>query len=163
MPAFSSFKRKLISFLHLPTFLKIGFFPTWFLLGISRLLILTCEFRHLAPLFGVSIGIAAWLPLLTSKQECRALQIGRLIKLTARYTPWDSNCFPQAIAARVLLELCNIPYTLCFGLVREITSKEIQAHAWVSSGRVNVTGGMSFNHFTIVGCFIAPTLAQKMG
>jgi hypothetical protein len=139
----------------------MGFFPTWILLGISKLLIFTCEFRRLAPLFGISIGVAAWLPLLTPKQECRALQIGRLIKLAARYTPWDSNCFPQAITARLLLELHKIPYTLCFGLMREITSKEIQAHAWVSSGRVNVTGGMSFKHFTIVGCFIGPALAQN--
>lgn len=84
--------------------------------------------------------------------------IGRLIAMTSRYTPWDSNCFPQAVVARLLLGLYGIPYALYFGLRRDAESGELKAHAWVIAGKVAVTGGHSFNGFTVVGCYIAPGL-----
>ena len=151
-------KRKWLSFWNLPLFIKAWFLPVWLLLGMSKVLILTFEFRRIAPFFGRSAGVTSWLPLITNNQASRALSIGRLIKLSARYTPWDSNCFPQAIAARLLLGLYRIPYALYFGLMRETSTQKIKAHAWVSAGKVNVTGGNSFRQFTVVHCFIAPDL-----
>ena len=154
-------KRKCISFWNLPLFIKAWFLPVWLLLGISKVMILTCEFRRIAPYFGRSAGTTPWLPLITNKQASRALLIGRLIKLSARYTPWESNCFPQAISARILLGLYQIPYALYFGLMREKATQEMKAHAWVSAGKVNVTGGKSFEQFTVVHCFITSEIEKK--
>lgn len=134
--------------------------PAWVLLGLAKALIFTIPFKRLAPRLGVHAGASPWIPLLLPSQEKKALQIGRLVQLAARYTPWDSNCFPQAVVARILLGLFGIPYALYFGLMRDVATSEMKAHAWVSAGRIRVTGGASFMQFTTVGCFVSPQLAD---
>lgn len=151
-------QRKSRSILRKPTFQRSWFIPLWCLLGLSRAAILTLSFRRIAAYLGSEVGISAWVPLLDSRQERRALQIGKAIRLAARYTPWTSNCFPQAMAARVLLSFYRIPYSLYFGLMRDSETGEFKAHAWVAAGRVSVTGGTSFDQFTVVRCFISQQL-----
>ena len=152
-------RRKALTFLRHPIFIKLWLLPVWLLLGISKALILAVSFKRLAPRLGVHEGTAPWVPLLDRTQEARALAIGRVVRLAARYTPWESNCFPQAVAARLLLGLYRIPYVLYFGLARDAESGGMKAHAWVAAGRIRVTGGASFRQFTVVGCFVAPQLA----
>lgn len=125
----SALRRKARTFLRQPRFIQLWLVPLWFILGIGKALIATISFRRLAPRLGRQAGIAPWVPLLDPAQEARALLIGRAVRLTARYTPWDSNCFPQAIAARGLLGLDGLPDVLYFG------------------------------QFTVVGCFVSPHLA----
>jgi len=151
--------RKAGNFRRHSAFVKFWFLPVWALLGISRALILLVSFKRLAPRLGRHTGAAPWIPLLDGAQEARALEIGRVVQMAARYTPWTSNCFPQAVAARVLLGLYRIPYALYFGLARDLSAGGMKAHAWVAAGRVGVTGGASFRQFTVVGCFVAPQLA----
>ncbi len=151
--------RKIRSFRRYSGFIKLWLAPVWLLLGVSRALILAVSFKRLAPGLGVHDGASPWVPLLNGSQERRAREIGRLIRLAARYTPWKSNCFPQAVTARVLLGLYRIPYVLYFGLTRDPEAGEMKAHAWVAAGRVPVTGGAAFGQFTVVGCFVAPELA----
>lgn len=151
--------RKAVTFLRQPRFIQAWFLPVWVMLGMAKALIFTLSFRRLAPRLGRPAGLAPWVPLVTPEEERRALLIGRLVRLTARYTPWDSNCFPQAIAARVLLGLHRVPYILYFGLRRDPTDPAgLKAHAWVVAGQVRVTGGPSFGQFTVVGCFVSPRL-----
>jgi len=150
--------RKARSFLRQSGFSQLWFVPTWFVLGIAKALIFTVSFRRLAPRLGRQADIAPWVPLLEPAQEMRALAIGRAVRMAARYTPWESNCFPQAVAARLLLGLYGIPYALYFGLMRDPGSGEMKAHAWVAAGKVHVTGGASFGRFTVVGCFVSPGL-----
>lgn len=154
----STLWRKTGNFLRHSRFVQIWFIPLWFLLGASKVLIFTVSFHRLAPRLGRASDIAAWVPLLTPKQEALALRIGRAVQLAANYTPWDSNCFPQAMAARLLLGLYDIPYALYFGLMRDPVLAEMKAHAWVVAGRIRVTGGASFGQFAVVGCFISPSL-----
>ena len=153
--------RKAGSFRRHPAFVKLWFLPAWLLLGVSRALILTASFKRLAPRLGIHTGAEPWVPLLDDDQESRAREIGRVVRLAARYTPWTSNCFPQAVTARILLGLYSIPYALHFGLIRESEAGGLKAHAWLSAGRVHVTGGRSFGRFTVVGTFVAPNLTQS--
>lgn len=160
MTAINALRRKARTFWSQSLFIQAWFLPLWLLLGVSKALIFTLSFRRLAPRLGRQSGVAPWLPLLTAQEEARALAIGRAVRLTAKYTPWDSNCFPQAIAARVLLGLYGLPYILFFGLMRQPDDASgMKAHAWVAAGRVRVTGGTSFGQFTVVGCFVSPRLA----
>lgn len=149
----SALTHKLRSFLQLPIFVKVWLLPAWLLLGIAKLLIHSVSFSRMAPHLGMHMGTAVMLPLLTPQQYARALRIGRTVEVAARHTPWKSNCFAQAVAARLLLGLYRIPYTLCFGLMREPVSGEIQAHAWVAAGQAAVVGQFSFDRFTVVGAF----------
>lgn len=132
---------------------KACFLPAWFLLGMSRLVILSIPFRYLAPLFGKQSGSSPWIPLVGSRSEARAFSIGRTVRRAAGYTSWKSNCFAQALAAGLLLRFCGIPYSMLFGIARN-SGEAITAHAWVAAGRVPVTGGVSFGQFTVVGCFV---------
>lgn len=152
-------RRKARSFLLRPLFQQIWFLPSWVLLGISKALIFTISFKRLAPKLGYAAGPILWIPILTPSQQIRALQIGRVIKLASEYTPWDSNCFPQAVTARCLLGLYGIPYTMFFGLSSDPETRKMKAHAWVTAGAVNVTGGASFHQFTVVGSFVTPQLS----
>jgi hypothetical protein len=152
--------RKAATFLYQPLFVQAWFLPVWALLGVAKALIFTLSFRRLAPWLGHRSGIAPWVPVLSEAQEQRALLIGRAVRMAARYTPWDSNCFPQAVVARGLLGLYGVPYALFFGLRRDPTDPAgAKAHAWVAAGRVRVTGGLGFFEFTVVGCFASPQLA----
>jgi hypothetical protein len=141
-------------------FEKVLLLPAWLLLGASRFVILAFPFRYLAPWLGTQAGVSSWIPLLGAHQEARALSIGRVVRRAAAHTPWESTCLPQAVTARVLLGICGIPYSLFFGVARNSeghgAGAKIDGHAWVAAGSIPVTGGVSFDEFTIVGCFFAP-------
>jgi len=147
--------RKMRTFLSQPPLFYVWLVPAWILLGFSRAAILMFSFKRIARWLGAHDGLAPRSPLSTPKDERRARGIGRAIKVAATYTPWESVCFPQSIVARIILGLYNIPYALFFGLMRDKKEAELKAHAWVVSGRINVTGGASFNQFTVVGCFVS--------
>lgn len=142
-------------------FEKIWFFPVWLLLGASRFLILFVPFRRLAPRLGKHTGTHSLIPLLETRQKARSMQVARVIALAARYTPWTSNCFPQAVCAKVMLGLYGIPNSLFFGVKRD--SGTLKAHAWIAAGRVKVTGGIGFDQFVVVGCFVSPRTVALTG
>lgn len=149
-------------FRHHPAFVQLWFVPVWLGLGVAKLAIFTVSFKRLVPRLGISVGVTPWLPLLGPEQERRARQIGRVVQLAARFTPWDSNCYPQAVVARILLGWYGIPYCLFFGVRRDPDSAAFLAHAWVASGRVRVTGRFSFDQYAVVGVFAAPALAREL-
>lgn len=153
----STLHRKARNFARRPLFEQAWFLPVWLLLGASRLLITFVPFRSLAPHLGRHSGATPWVPLLDVQRTAMAHSIGRVVQMAAKYTPWKSNCFPQAATARILLGLYRIPYCLFFG-VDPANNARIQAHAWIVSGRIPVCGGQSFEQFTVVGCFVAPWL-----
>jgi hypothetical protein len=155
MKILSIFVRKAHSFWRGSTFEKLWLLPAWLMLGISRFLILTIHFRRMAPWLGNRAGVNPWVPLIDPVAEARAVHIGQVISTASRYTPWVSNCFPQAVTARILLGLYGVPYCLFFGVSRDSADADMKAHAWVAAGRVRVTGGTSFGQFTVVGCFAA--------
>lgn len=127
--------------------------PAWLLLGLSRLAVLMLPFRRLAAALGGRSEAAAWVPLLVPAQEATALRLGRAIRSASRYTPWSSNCFAQALSARILLGLHRVPCMLFFGVSRDRDSTRMIAHAWVAAGRIRVTGGDGFAHHVVVASF----------
>jgi hypothetical protein len=133
--------------------------PVWCVLGIARLAVLMVPFRRLSAVLGKGAGSAPWIPILSDAQRLRALHIGRTVRTMARFTPWDSNCFAQAITARLFLGLYGLPYALYFGLMRDAASKGMNAHAWIVAGPVRVTGGQSFEKYTVVAMYVCPRLA----
>ncbi|VCU70047.1 hypothetical protein PIGHUM_02114 [Pigmentiphaga humi] len=154
--------RKLATLRRLPFFVLCWLVPAWCLLGIGRALVLAVSFRRLAPWLGrQQQAPAPWVPLLSREQERRARLVGRVVRIAARYTPWESNCFPQAIAGRVLLGIYRVPYVLCFGLTKKAGSATPLAHAWVAAGPVPVTGGLSFGRYAVVGVFVSPGLEAR--
>lgn len=150
----NSLLRKLRSASRQPPSVLFWLPLAWLLLGLGRAAVLGVPFKRIAPWLGTSLGASAWVPLASAAQERRALGIGRAIRLAARHTPWQSTCLPQALAARVLLGASGLPYSLCFGVMREGQGPEgLKAHAWVRTGRACVTGGESFADYRVMGCY----------
>ena len=152
--------RKARSLWRQPLFVWAWLIPVWCLLGIAKVLILAVSFNRMHLWLGDSAGNEPLRPLIDPLQVDRAVQISRVIRMAARYNPWNSNCFPQAIVARVLLGLYRIPYAMYLGVMRGPSDPGLQAHAWVTAGRIDVTGGASFSRFTVVAMFLSPLMRQ---
>lgn len=147
--------RRVAGFVRLGAAERIWFVLSWLLLGLARAAVLAVAFKRLAPWLGEAAPPQRP-PALAPDVEGRAIRIGRMLRLAARHTPWASNCFAQALAARWLLGLARIPRSVCFGVRRDGAGAPLQAHAWVAAGSVAVCGGDGFAHFTTVGCFVSP-------
>ncbi len=126
--------------------------PAWCLTGIARAMVLLLPFKWVAPGLGLYCGVAAFLPLAETRQYQTAHSIGRAVRMAATISPWDANCQAQAIAARCLLGLFQVPYTVFYG-VATAPEQNMKAHAWVCCGPVPVTGGYAFDEFTVVAVF----------
>lgn len=124
----------------------------WSLLGLTRLMILVLPFSLVRRLLGERHDSRTPAPpaALTDDVLVQAHRIGVTVGLAARHTPWRSECYPQALTARILLGLARIPHTVSFGVRRD--GDRLAAHAWVHAGTVTVTGG-SGSEWTEVGSY----------
>ncbi|MEV4999693.1 lasso peptide biosynthesis B2 protein [Nocardioides sp. LML1-1-1.1] len=124
------------------------------LLGLTRLLTLVLPFRVVRHLLGDHRAprTAATLPPAGPRETGRARRIGWLVQVAATRTPWRSDCYPQALSARLLLRALRVPHRMTFG-VRRDESGTLKAHVWVSAGGVTVTGG-STRDWAEVGAFV---------
>jgi len=142
---------------------RLVFIAAWLpilliLLGLVRMLIAVVPFRRLAPILGWPLGPVAVVPILTACQTRRANLIGQAVRAAAHRTPWTSNCFPQAVVARLMLGLYRVPYVLHFGLMPDPQEAGgYAAHAWVVAGKERITGGQGFGQYQVVGAFGAPS------
>jgi hypothetical protein len=118
-------------------------------LGLARLAILLLPFRWLIPLLGQqqhetpAAETPAFHPTLQT--------VARAMAVTSRYTPWESACLVQAIAAKLMLKRRGIPSTLYLGVAKE--NNRLMAHAWLRSGAFMLTGGAGRQRFTIISTF----------
>ena len=62
------------------------------------------------------------------------------VSAAARHVPWRSDCFPQAIAARVLLSRQGYPSTIHLG-VEKTDPSTVAGHAWLTCAGEVITGG----------------------
>lgn len=122
-------------------------------LGFARAAILALTFKRLSPVLGTKLDSLSATTKISARQYKRAVQISKAVQMVARNVPWVANCFPQAIAARILLGVYRIPYVLFFGLRRDRRTQELLAHAWVVSGELVVTGSMAEETFTPVALY----------
>lgn len=80
----------------------------------------------------------------------RARRVRWAIETAARHLPWHPVCFPQAVAATLMLRRRRIASTIYFGVD---PARNLDAHAWVRVGRLIVTGAPLERRFTVVSTF----------
>ena len=127
------------------------------LLGASWLALRLIPFRRLARRLGPLQSETA---LEASPAQLEQAQRVRLaIARVAPRTPWESNCFPQALAAKVWLRRHAIPSTLYLGVALNkpdagvLPQAPMEAHAWLRCGPLLVTGARGSERFTVVARF----------
>ncbi len=121
------------------------------LLGVSRLLIKLVSFRRLERFLGQRLTESA--PDLPAGDLARVRSVAKAIRQVSPHTPWTSNCFPQALAAKTMLRWRGIDSTLYLGARFDESTAELAAHAWLRSGPLYLTGGDGSEHFGAIIAF----------
>jgi len=141
---------------------RVRLAAAWSLLGLTRLAILLLPFSLVRRALGEHRD-----PHIATRPAdpdraglVRAARIGATIRLAARHTPWRSECYPQALTARLLLGLARVPHVVSFGVRRD--GEALVAHAWVHVGGVTVTGGTG-HAYTEVGSFVWAPRGRSTG
>jgi hypothetical protein len=98
-----------------------------------------------------------------SRGEAEARELARRVRWAvtagARHGPGQSVCFPQAIAAHLLLRRRGAPSTIYYG-VAKTAAGELEAHVWVRAGALAVVGCGAAARFTLMTTF-PPTAAMQ--
>lgn len=143
------FKRRLGRFARLSWQERGLLFETFFLLGLGRFLVVMVPFRHVAPRLGALNGRHN--PALNVDDLQQVNLVSYWVRLTARHTPFTSNCFNKALAAHFMLRRRRIGNTLYLGVAKN--GHEMEAHAWLRGGEQIVTGAAGHERFTEVSHF----------
>jgi hypothetical protein len=78
--------------------------------------------------------------------------VRRAVELCNRYSFWETECYTQALTAKILLRRKKIPATLYIGFHKDKTGK-FKGHAWLRSGEIIVTGKKSMHEFQVHSFF----------
>ena len=125
------------------------FLEAFLWLALSRLAILVVPFRRIAPFLGHTMAETS-----SDASELRPLarHVSWAVQTASRYTPWESKCLAQAMAAKMMLKRREIPSTLYLGVLKE-GHKGLSAHAWIRCGDRILTGARGHRQFAVVATF----------
>lgn len=125
------------------------FAEAWFLLAISRSMLVFLPFKKIIPVLG-SVG-GKVLPQVTINEPLLS-DIKLAIIRACRYSPWRTMCFERALTAKMMLKRRKFVSTIFFGVYKDPTNK-LNAHAWVKTGEYVITGGGNLNYYTVLSSF----------
>jgi hypothetical protein len=140
------------TFLKLSLVDKLLVLEAFVLLGLARLAVLTLPFRWLAYFLGKKKESLVEEEKSEEPPVPKARHIGWAIRLISEHTPWESNCLAMAVAGRFMLKRRKIAGTLYFGMTKN-DEGELEAHAWLKSGRKVLTGDTDLDQYAVVAIF----------
>jgi len=90
----------------------------------------------------------------TDQPEHKAVlqRIAWAMAATSRHLPWECKCLAQALVAKRMLRRRKIPSTLYLGLAKD-GKHGLEAHAWLRSGTMILTGSQEKDQFKIISTF----------
>ena len=120
------------------------------LTGIARFAVLTLPFRWICKVFGSQMASTSETSV---PSKCYRLQdISWAIEASSRRVPWNANCLAKAIAGTIMLRRRKAEGTVYFGVLKN-ESGGCEAHAWLRSGDVILTGAGGLKKFAVVSTF----------
>ncbi len=161
MARYSWIRRRLVRFAQVGRARRLLLLEAVVWLALARLALVAMPFRVIARRSGAFIapGDAAVKDVLGAtpspdEQEV-AREVGWAVTRAARYVPFKAVCLPQALAARRMLKRRGIASVLHFGAIPgDGADRRLEAHAWLDTAGVEVTGYPVARNFTEVGCFV---------
>jgi hypothetical protein len=127
----------------------------WRLLGAMRFAILTTSFKRLVASLTVHREAVDQFPL-NAESLATAHTIGWSVRTAARFTPWNSTCLVQVLAAQRMLQQRGIAGAFYLGAATGSESEKQQtlaAHAWLKCDDDFITGEPGHERFTVVTSF----------
>lgn len=92
-------------------------------------------------------------PSVTAPQyTAQAHHVRWAVSTVVRFLPWECTCLPQALAAQWLLARRGVAATLYLGVQRSVAGAP-NAHAWLRSGTLYVTGGPGHQQYQVIATF----------
>lgn len=124
------------------------FIQAWICLAIARVMLIFVPFRKIAPLLGKSVTNGHTI---STKTSLRPQRIRSAIRRAAAWSPWRTKCFEQALAGKLMLSCRNMSGIVFFGINK--VGDDLQAHAWLESEGVVITGGKEADQFIVIARF----------
>ncbi len=126
----------------------------WLLLAGTRLRLLRKGLSHFTAGLTLHRTTPAVAPV-PGDQLAQAIELGRLVSIAARYTPWQSRCLTQVLVLQQLLEQRQIPGHFSLGVRRGSGAAEesFNAHAWLQCGNTIVNGAVVDDTYTTLSVF----------
>lgn len=124
------------------------FVQAWICIAIARCMLVFMPFRKIAPLLGKSVDDDYTRG---ARASHRLKRIRTAITRAAAWSPWRAKCFEQALAGKIMLTCRNMSCIVFFGINK--VGDELQAHAWLESDGVIITGGKEADQFVIIARF----------
>ena len=147
--------KKTQTFLSLSSRQKRLFLQAYRLLGAMRFAILTRSFKSLVAGFEMHRGPLEQAPL-DPGELANAHQVGWAVRKAAQFTPWQSTCLVQVLAAQRMLQKRGIAGAFYLGATTQDVGgqdKPLAAHAWLKCDQEFITGESGHQRFTVVTCF----------
>jgi hypothetical protein len=121
-------------------------------LAMARFALMIFPFRRVAGTLGQTLPsqVSYTEPPHTLSESQREIirKLAWIFPRVARGAFFTATCLPQAIAARRMLQTRGIPSVLHFGVVKLRDANTMEAHAWLESQGIDVTGGSIATEFT---------------
>ena len=111
-------------------------------LGIARIMLIVMPFRRLVARLSTETNSTQIEP-----DQDLLQRIAYAISAAANNVPWRSDCFPQTIAARMLLKRYGHASTIHFGVER-VGEDVLNGHAWLTCGGTVVIGGAELHRYS---------------
>jgi hypothetical protein len=121
---------------------KLLFFQAVGWLAIARGMLVVFSFQRLSERLAETGRAAGTEP---DPEDLR--RISYAVSAAANHVPWRSDCFPQSIAARKLLDRRGYASTIHLGVER-VGDADLAGHAWTTCGDTVVTGGGDLDRYT---------------
>jgi hypothetical protein len=135
-------KNKLIRFVRLDGADKWMLLRATMWLAIARVMLVAMPFNRLSARLSAENDCTG-----TKADPALLIRIGSAVRVAANYVPWRSDCFPQTIAARMLLRRHDFASTIHIGVER-VGDDELAGHAWLTCGETVVIGGGELDPYT---------------
>lgn len=142
--------RKIRSFLSISFSGKLLFIEAVFTSAWVKMTLLFFPFGKVAKWLGSANGHIHENKSAEDKGLVKKVQFA--LKLCDRYTPWPTECYTQALTAKILLRRRNIPGVIYFGF-RKNENNQLMGHAWFKSTGEIVTGFCDFSLYTVHSSF----------
>jgi hypothetical protein len=147
--------RRIRKFLALDRQRKKLFMQAYVVLGKARYALLKKPFKQLVAELDVSRDAVVQAPLEPSARAT-ALDVGWAVRTAASFTPWESTCLVQVLAAQRMLQKRGIAGVFYLGATKSGVRDEppgFLAHAWLKCNDEFITGESGHRDYTVISSF----------
>lgn len=146
--------RRIRKFAALDRTRKALFVEAFYRLGLARYSILRRPFKNIVAGLELHRGTAEPRALAMTEQSL-ADCVGLAVTTAARFTPWESACLAQVLAAQHMLQKRGVSGAFYLGATSpsQQNGDTMTAHAWLKCGEQFITGESGHEQYTVVSTF----------